>query len=80
MEAHQRDVLLPMDENLAGEYFDDRSRHQSSATCDGSACPTVGQPGQQTLAFRFDGVDDVLTVDDINLAGTSVTVAVWAKA
>ncbi|MEZ4581320.1 MAG: LamG domain-containing protein [Caldilineaceae bacterium] len=35
--------------------------------------------GQQTLAFRFDGVDDVLTVDDINLAGTSVTVAVWAK-
>ncbi|MCB0070603.1 MAG: LamG domain-containing protein, partial [Caldilineaceae bacterium] len=70
---------LPMDENLATEYFDDQSGTNHDATCDGSACPTVGQPGQHDLAFRFDGVDDVLTVDDINLAGTSFTVAVWAK-
>ncbi|MCB0158668.1 MAG: hypothetical protein KDD83_11105, partial [Caldilineaceae bacterium] len=70
---------LPMDENLATAYFDDQSGTNHDATCSGSACPTVGQPGQRDLAFRFDGAHDSLRVNDLTLKNQSITLAAWVK-
>ncbi len=74
-------LSLPMDENLASEYFDDQSGSGHAATCQGDACPEVGQEGQRHLAFRFDGADDTLDAgaDVANLTTADFTIGVWIR-
>ncbi len=59
----------------------DESLYGNDATCDSEdTCPSLSDYAYGAgKAFVFDGVDDVLTIPDIDLANKSFSVAFWAK-
>ena len=80
--AEQIDALagtvlhLPFDETQDTQYFEDQSGSGHPATC--TTCPATNQAGQRDGAVSLDGTD-VVTVDGIDLADKSFTIAAWAK-
>lgn len=50
-----------------------------SATCSGAACPQGGVKGQIGRAAQFNGVNNALSVNGVNLANKSFTISFWAR-
>ena len=49
-------------------------------SCKGDACPTSGHLGREGWALRFDGVDDVVTIEEANAENAeTLTIAAWVK-
>ena len=62
----------------SGTIATDSSNNSHRAILDGPQWESIDvQVG--TGALKFDGVDDRLTVDSFNVAGTGITLAVWIK-
>lgn len=74
-------LYLPMDENRTSAYFNDQSGAGHDATCTGSSCPTVGEPGQRDGAFSFDGANTFLDAGDAiaELAKADFSIGAWVK-
>jgi hypothetical protein len=53
-------------------------RGLSNATCAGAACPASGVYGRINQALQFDGVDDYVTLSDVDLSG-DFAIAAWFK-
>jgi len=76
---------MPLDDPPGSREFVD-ALGQAQGTChtegDSAAdrCPTVGVPGRDNFALRFDGVDDVVQVNEANTDPLQeLTVATWVK-
>ncbi len=67
---------LPFDETQDTQYFADQSGSGHPAVC--TTCPAANQAGRRDQAVSFDG-SDIVTVDGIDLANSSFTIATWAK-
>ncbi|MEZ4664134.1 MAG: LamG-like jellyroll fold domain-containing protein [Caldilineaceae bacterium] len=69
---------LPFDEDAGATLFADASGNGNDAVCDG-ACPVSGIDGFSGRGVAFNGVDQALRVDGVHLAGSSFTMAAWAR-
>jgi len=58
--------------------FRDLSASRLSGSCQGTACPAVGQAGHDGRAALFDGQDDSVLLGDVGVF-TTTTVAAWVQ-
>jgi subtilisin-like proprotein convertase family protein len=77
--AGGRSAWLHLDEVDGATQFTDFSLLGHSGACSGTTCPQVEESGYSGKARRFDGVDDKLQLNGVNLANSSFTVSAWAK-
>jgi hypothetical protein len=72
-------LSLPLDDPPGSTEFAD-ALDQSTGTCTGDHCPTVGVPGRDNWALRFDGQDDYVKINEANTGDLQeLTVAAWVK-
>ncbi|MEM7344038.1 MAG: LamG domain-containing protein, partial [Chloroflexota bacterium] len=71
-------LQLPFEES-AGPAFNDISGQENAALCEADQCPLAQVAGRYGPGLYFDGVSDVLTVDGVDLANQSFTIASWVK-
>ncbi len=69
---------LPFEESAGATLFGELSPNLRNGSCSGNACPTAGVAGQQGRAAQFDGSNDVVRVNSIDLNG-SFSLAAWIK-
>ncbi len=79
---------MPLDDPPGSNEFAD-ALGQATGTCDpsppmggneGGSCPTVGVPGRDNFALRFDGDDDYVEINEANTGDLQeLTVAAWVK-
>jgi len=73
-------VVYPFDEVSGAETFNNAARSgYGAAECSAGQCPQAGKEGIAYNAVKFDGTDDVITGADVPIAGSSFTIAFWAK-
>lgn len=63
---HAPTVNLHLDERNATLTFANEANSNNPADCTGSACPAAGIKGRVYQGIYFDGVNDMLTLDQIN--------------
>ena len=71
-------LQLPFNET-AGPTFNDISGEGHIASCTADHCPLAQVAGRYGTGAHFDGVSEYLTVNDIDIANQSFTVASWVK-
>ncbi|HRW05312.1 MAG TPA: hypothetical protein P5121_09475 [Caldilineaceae bacterium] len=73
-------VNLHLDEDIGTTSYVNDSTLSGSAICSGNACPGAGDKGQIRESATFDGINDMLEVNDTaNLSLNTFTVALWVK-
>jgi hypothetical protein len=78
-DAGRQVVHLPLNDAPGASDFADATGQHNGA-CSGGGCPTAGVPGRDEMALRFDGVDDVVTIENANTADLKdITLAAWVK-
>ncbi|MBU4242659.1 MAG: LamG domain-containing protein, partial [Nanoarchaeota archaeon] len=66
-------------EDEGGTSFSDSSTWNNQGSCSGIACPNL-TTGMRGKAYKFDGVDDVVTIPAFNLGDIpSITFSAWIK-
>ena len=63
-------------------FVADLSRYGNNGTCSGTNCPLWNSSGRYGGAFSFDGVNDYITmgdVDEIDNSNTEITILTWFK-
>jgi subtilisin-like proprotein convertase family protein/type II secretory pathway pseudopilin PulG len=70
---------LPLDDPPgASDFIDAVGQHNGA--CDGANCPIAGVQGRAEMALRFDGTDDVVTVNDAGTADIqNISIAAWVR-
>ncbi|MCA9944991.1 MAG: hypothetical protein KC449_16010, partial [Anaerolineales bacterium] len=77
-EEQSPQVYIPFEE-AAGPVFKNLAGRQLSAVCDQAVCPTPTFNGRYASGIQFDGVDDVLTIDDLDFVDQSFTISAWVQ-
>jgi subtilisin-like proprotein convertase family protein len=70
---------LHLDDAPGTTHFEDTTG-QNNASCSGDACPVAGVPGRVNQGALFDGVDDVVAVEEANTGDLqTMTLAAWVR-
>jgi PKD repeat protein len=80
-EANAPHFLFEFEEPAGSEFFVDNLGMGYLATCNAalSQCPALVQNGVFDQAVSFDGINDIVEVENINIGNTSFTMAGWVK-
>ncbi|MEQ9368465.1 MAG: filamentous hemagglutinin N-terminal domain-containing protein [Coleofasciculus chthonoplastes F3-SA18-01] len=66
------------EEDAGATSFSDISGSTNMGSCSTTACPTAGQTGKIGSSVRFDGTNDIVSLNDTGIVNT-FTMEVWVK-
>ncbi|MEQ8754565.1 MAG: CHAT domain-containing protein [Coleofasciculus sp. G1-WW12-02] len=66
------------EEDSGATSFSDVSGSTNMGSCSTTTCPTAGQTGKIGSSVRFDGTDDIISLNDTGIVNT-FTMEVWVK-
>jgi hypothetical protein len=72
-------LILHLDEPIGATTFTDSSGNGHNAGCTGSSCPTAGSAGMDGTSVHFNGENQLIIPEGIDLSNSSFTVSFWGK-